>query len=573
MKKLIYLITIALLVPVLSGCEDFLDTKSFTTKDSNSFPVNEEDANMMLNGVYAMLNVSHAEGIDSWFMTAEMASDDRFGGGGKNDRPGQAIAHLMTTAADQFNPLWRDHYTGISRANQAVAALEIMEDGPLKNQKIGEAKFLRAFWFFDLVQLFGDIPLPSQVPESVKDVEIPPVQADAKTEVFLVIATDLWDAYTTMPAYKAGELLSGTVTKWAAAALLARVYLFYTGFYGETSLPTTEGAVTSEQVIAALEDVINNSGHDLLPDYRSLWPYTNKATKPDYPFATDAPDWVEGSANKEVMFSIKFNPNASDWGPSTTVGYSNSVALFFAPRQGNRDMTTIFPMGGGWGMGTVNPKLWDEWPASDPRRKASIYNQADEAISAYMWGADQQVEETGFWQKKVVTTAAYSPTGDYWATFWRSPDYGSFGANNIQLGNGSDLILIRFADVLLMHSELKKDAAGINRVRARVGLAPISYSDTALRVERRYELAFEGLRWGDIRRWGIAADALNAIYGAPIRNEGIATTMQPMGPGMKARYEATKGFFNIPQTQIDLANGTLTQNAGWSGNDANYIGY
>ena len=577
MKKLINFIAIALLASVLSGCEDFLDSKSYTTKDTNSFPLFEDDANMLVNGVYAMLNVSHAQGINSWLFIAEMVCDDRLGGGGKNDIAGQAIAHLMTTSPDQFNDFWRDHYRGISRANQAIAALEIMADGPLKSQKIGEVKFLRAFWFFDLVQLFGDIPLPSQIPESVADVETPPEQSPQK-DVYKAIATDLWDAYNTMPGDKAGTLLSGTVTKWSAAALLARVYLFYTGFYGESSLPMTEGEISNAQVVAALEDVINNSGHDLLPDFRTLWPYTNEVTQPDYEYAKDAPKWLEGNANKEVMFSIKYNPNASGWGSETSVGYSNSVALFFAPRNPRPD-SEIFPIGGGWGMGPVNTRLWDNWPSADPRRIASIYNPAESAEKAegYTWGADMQVEETGMWNKKIVTIAAWNPEkeGDYWSTFWRSSVFGSFGSNDIQTGSGSDLILIRFADVLLMHSELKKDIAGINKVRERVKLAPIAaYSEDAIRDERHYELAFEGLRWGDIRRWGIAADALDKAYGIPMRNLGVVTTLEPKSPGgMKARYEATKGFFHIPLTQIDLANGTLTQNAGWGGGDSNFLGY
>jgi hypothetical protein len=590
MKKLIYLIAIALLVPVLSGCEGFLDTKNYTTKDTNSFPINENDANMMLNGVYVMLNVSHAQAINSWFFIAEMVSDDRFGGGGINDREGQAIAHLMFKDPDQFNTFWADRYAGTSRATQTIDALDLLEDGPFKNQKVGEAKFLRAHWFFELVQMFGDIPLPDFVPQSAKDVEIPPVQKPQK-EVFASIATDLWDAYSTMPADKAGTLPSGTITKWAAGSLLARVFLFYTGFYGEAALPMKEGAISKEQVITVLEAIINNSGHDLLKDFRSLWPYTNKLTKKDYAFAADAPDWVEGNANKEVIFSIKMNPMASGWGAETTVGYSNSMSLFFAPRipGGRKSQESIFPMGSGWGMGPVNPKLWNEWPATDPRRKASIYNQAEEATApGYEWGQDKQVEETGMWQKKVVATTAFGKKGDpkaLYNSFWSDPAYGTIATDDPQMGHGSDLILIRFADVLLMHSELKQDATGMNRVRKRAGLGEIAYSAAALRNERHYELAFEGLRWGDIRRWKIAPDALNAIYGAPISN-GVKivnekpdsyqpewTTMKPHGSGMKARYEATNGFFYIPQTQIDLSEGTLAQNAGWGGADANYVGY
>ena len=565
MKKIIYIILIALALPVFNSCEDFLTTKSYTTKDENSFPISEKDANQMLVGVYAILNVSHAQGIHTWHFISEVVSDDRFGGGGENDKAMQAISHLMFSDIDQFSDFWNRRYQGISRATSALDALGNMEDGDLKNQKLGEARFLRAHYYFELVQLLGDIPLITELPADVSQTAESPPQV-SQEEVFSAIATDLWTAYSTMPAVKFGTgsmPVSGTVTKWAAAGLLARVYLFYTGFYGKGSLPMEGGDLTTAMVTAALEDCMNNSGHALLPDYRSLWPYSNSLTKKDYEFASDAPNWVEGNKNSEVIFAIKMNA-LGDWG--TTVGYSNSNALFFGIRDQSTDYKAIFPMGQGWGGGPVNSKLWDQWPVNDIRRMASIYNQEVEAKS-YKWGNDSQMEETGMWQKKVIATTAYGKGGNpenLWRSFWSAPEFGNRPGDDGQLGHGADLIQIRFADVLLMHSELTKTTRGINEVRARAKLDPIgAYSDNALRNERRYELAFEGLRWGDIRRWGIAGDALNAIYGTPIRNRGLTTAMKAQGPGLKARYEATKGFFNKPDREISLADGALIQNPGW----------
>jgi hypothetical protein len=327
---------------------------------------------------------------------------------------------------------------------------------------------------------------------------------------------------------------------------------------------------------------MNNSGHALLPDFRSLWPYSNAITKKNYRFAADAPDWVEGSQNPEVLFAIKMN-SLGDWG--TTIGYSNSLALFFAIRDGSTDYKKLFPMGQGWGAGPVNSKLWNTWPEQDPRRVASIYNQADEATD-YKWGSDSQMDETGMWQKKIVATTAFGKGGDptsLYKSFWSDPMFGNRAGDDFQLGHGSDLILIRFADILLMHSELTKTTTGMNAVRARASasirgganLAPYgSYSDQDLRNERHWEFAFEGLRWGDLRRWGIAGDVLSEnIYGVSIQNRGVQTTTVQQGAvGVKARYEATKGFFNKPNTQMELSSGTMPQNPGW-GNDANFGGY
>jgi len=586
MKNIIKFFAIILVFAVFSSCEDFLDTASYTTKDENSFPRTEKDANQMLVGVYSMLSVSHAQGINTWLQIAELASDDRFGGGGENDKECQAFSHLLWINPNQFNGFWSDRYTGISRATSAIDALELMADGDLKNQKLGEAKFLRANWYFELVQLLGDVPLLKELPKDVTEAQKPPAQAPQE-EVFKLIATDLWDAYSTMPSQNFDKVVSGTVTKWAAGALLARVYLFYTGFYQKSDLPTEAGSVTKQQVIAALDDIIANSGHDLLPDFRTLWPYTNSVTKKDYEFAADAPTWLEGSKNKEVIFAIKMN-SRGDWG--TTVGYSNSNCLFFGIRNENTNWGDCFPIGGGWGFGPVNTKLWNNWPEEDPRRAASIWNQGnpEENAGTYKWGSDSQMEETGMWQKKVVATTAYGKGGDntkIWNTFWSDPAYGDRPGDDFQLGHGSDLIIIRFADVLLMHAELTETVTGINKVRARANASKSpagtlsmlgGYTLQALQDERHWELAFEGLRWGDIRRWGIAEAALSEIYGAPIRNRGNQTTMKAQKAGLAARYRETKGFFNKPQDQITLAGDEtlLKQNDGWgTGSNSSYDGW
>ena len=113
-----------------------------------------------------------------------------------------------------------------------------------------------------------------------------------------------------------------------------------------------------------------------------------------------------------------------------------------------------------------------------------------------------------------------------------------------------------------MYSELTQTTDGINQVRARVGLAPISgYSDKALRNERRFELAFEGERWFDLLRWHQAAEALSAENGTVIRNNNADSKVDMSGVAL--RVKETGGFLQIPQAQIDLSNGVLKQNQGW----------
>ncbi|MCL1932412.1 MAG: RagB/SusD family nutrient uptake outer membrane protein [Candidatus Azobacteroides sp.] len=573
MKKIIYFITVIGMLSILSGCEDFLDSQSYINKNSETFPVTDDDVNQMVTGVYNALSVcmNNDNMACSYFLLSELAADDRFGGGGLNDKNPQAISHLMYNDPSLLNGFWTSHYIGIARANAALTALDNFEEGDLKNQKVGEVKFLRALFNFELVQILGDVPLMKAIPKDVAEAKSAPPQS-TQEEIFKFIASDLWDAYSNMPSSQWNEVASGTVTKWAAAGLLARVWLFYTGFYGKDALPTEDGSVTRDQVVAALEDCMNNSGHELISDFRSLWGYTNMDTKKDYPYAQDAPNWVMDGMNSEHVFVKKMIPH-STW---QTYPQCNQYLLFFALRNGNNtDYRNTFPMGQGWGFGPVNTRLWDEWVAdepNDPRRKASIYNQADEAIDySGQWGADRQMEETGLWQKKVVATTAYgNPNSDtgLWNYFTSAPDYYNISGDDYQHGGGTDLIIIRYADILLMHSELTRTVTGMNRVRARVGLPGIAaYSDNALRNERRHELAFEGVRWGDIRRWGIAADVLPAMYGVAVHNDNLWTTMKPQGSGVADRYRQTKGFFMKPQIQIDLSGGAYTQNDGW-GNDA-----
>ena len=574
MKKVLYIAASALL---FTSCESFLDTESYTKKTTGNYPITEKDAIQLVTGVYATLNKPIANCQNTYFYLSELASDDRFGGGGENDKDMQVMDHLLYTNINRFQSFWSDRYSGINRANMAIANLDKVANETMRNQMMGETLTLRAFFYNELVEMFGSVPLITTVPQNVAEAQAYPAQSPVD-EIYASIAADLKKAIEIMPNKKWNETVSGAghLTKWTAEALLGRVFLFYTGFYGKESLPlmgedgTISGSIGKDEVAAALKDCIDNSGHSLVSDYRSLWPYSNKLSKKDYPYVKNAPDWVKDGENPEQVFAIKCS-HLADW--STTIGYSNQYMLHFAIRShgGADQYKKLFPFGQGWGAGPVSPKLWKEWQAAepnDPRREASILDGSK--TEGYIYGADKQMEETGLWQKKIVATTGakeYNADGTIktlFNSFTSSQDYYGDGADDdFQLGHEIDLNVIRFADVLLMHSEITKTADGMNRVRARAGLPAVTYSETALRNERRWELAFEGTRWADIRRWGIAEQALSNQLGSDIWNRGVATVMKNQGAGYAARYAATKGFMPIPQSEIDLSNGVLKQNAGW----------
>lgn len=553
---------------LFSSCEKFLDTESFDKKNTGNFPVNVADANSMLTGIYSSLNSAISNVQNSHFYMAELASDDRFGGGGENDRDMQGLDHLMNTQPDRFLTFWTARYQGIFRANTALETLDQVQGwtgDEQKNQMLGEIHFLRALYYFELSQMFGEVPL-------VLSTEVSNVPKAAAEETYGQIAEDLKSAITLMPSTPYSSVVSGHATKWAAQALMARVFLFYTGYYKKADLPLASGGtVTKAQVVQWLEDGIKNSGHDLVSDFRNLWPYSNEYTKLDYDYAKDNNLKYEGEGNKETVFAVKFG-TLVDWGDQYMLGYSNQYNLHFGLRS-NNGLAGTFPFGQGWGAGPVNTNLWTEWRQAEPtdiRRTGSIINMATD-VESYIYGADNQMEETGFWQKKYIAITAYDKE-----TNALLPSYAilaNAAQAEMQLAHTQDLVLIRFADVLLMHSELTETATNMNRVRARAKLAPVAYSLAALKKERRWELSFEGLRYFDLMRWQDASAALAKQEGVDIKNKGADTKMKGFGGGYKARFDATGGFWPIPSSQIALSDGVLVQNKGWGDSSNEFPGW
>lgn len=551
MKKIL-IYSIALLM--FSGCDDFLDTENLVKKDNSNFPTTMDDVEVALTGAYASLReMSPGSDRQNFFIASEVLSDNCFGGGGPDNRRKHAIDRLKKVDENMFADIWKQNYRGIYRCNMLLESLKNVswDSEGARNKIEGEIHFLRAYFYFDLCRMFGTVPLViTPAPENLP-------RATA-AELYGLMASDLKTAIELLPSTKyspAHNSELGRVTKWAAEALLARVFLFYTGYYQQTSIPMGEaGELSKSDVVAILNDCITNSGHDLVGDFRNLWPYSNVYTKKDYKYAKDNNlEWVgEEGGNIETIFAIKYSSKGTWDNP----WYNNETCLHFSPRT-SENMDNVFPYGTGWGVAPVNSKLWEEWPANDIRREGSILS-VEKELPHYVWGSDKQMNETGYWQKKYVAINAYNDAGEsvnYSCMLY--PDIDS----DYQLNNTQDMVMIRFADVLLMAAELSQDASPLNRVRARVGLPAISYSDQALRDERRWEFAFESLRYYDLLRWGIAGEVLNRQNGVKVMDNMVDTRME-MGD-LAQRIQETKGLMPIPKTQIDLAAGVLEQNPGW----------
>lgn len=576
---------------------DIDDVQNVGELSTGNFPVSQEDGEAVLAGIYQNLNLVNTNPQESFLYFAQLAGDDCLGGGGPNDKLMQAEDLICNYNANMTNDFYKQRYEGINRANTLIAALPntSMSD-ELKTQFLGEAKFLRAFYYYELSSMYGNVPLRT-VPggDAIKQGNI--------EDVWKQILMDLRDASATMPAVRKTD---GHVDKYCAEAMLGRAWLFYTGFFCNgstiadltstnysplTSVDLPDGTtLTKQDVIGYIDDCVNNSGYKLVGDFRNLWAYTNKCTVKDYDYTKDAKDkdgsalkWVEDDENgnsnpdeTERMFSIKFNKHAN-WNTGANgyngIGYSNQYALHFGVR-GGQDYANTFPFGQGWGAGPVAPNLVADWKSiepNDPRLDATVQDWT-KSTTYTKGGGDGFVQETDYYAKKWAPITAKKDDGSYVSNFEYVMFAGGWTSdtdNNMQLDNIRDLVLMRFAEVLLMQSELKEDVGGINEVRKRAGLSPIgAYSLQALQNERRWELACEGIRWNDLRRWHIAAAALDRQTNQPVYYNGQPSKNEAHNGGYAARYNATAGFLKMPDNQVAL--GTVVQNEGWTDATSEY---
>jgi starch-binding outer membrane protein, SusD/RagB family len=542
-----------------------LDTKDLTNKSSGNFPKTVNDCNQSLAGIYNTIS----QGWMSSFYIGALASDEAFGAGAANDYDCHGFDRWRVSTPNMSQDFWKNYYAGIFRTNKLIESLDNVSFSSVDEKKrmLGEASFMRAFFYSELVKVYGEVPL---IISAAKPVNLPKSKA---SDIYAQVASDLKIAIENLPGDKQGVTPDrfGHGTKWAAEALAARVFLFYTGYYKQNDLPLKEGgSITKQQVVAYLEDVITNSGHQLVPDFRNLWPYTNKDTKEDYKYTKGKKLLWAGDNNRETVFAIKFGYVAKYGEPS------NTPCLFFGIR-GQTSLNNAFPYGDGYGQATVNPNMVNQWIADEPndsiRRWGSVIDVANprEGFRKYEIGGWNMVEETKLFQKKYQFVHVYTDKTSADPMKWKSVlNYVFTNETSRLVESLQDFVLIRYSDVLLMHSELTGTAVNLNLVRARAGLPAVSYSMENLIRERKYELAFEGMRYYDLLRWygteaGVLIDKNQS--GADVLNDKVPGKYKDSD--LTIRIRATGGFMQVPESEITLSNGVLVQNEGWNGGDMN----
>jgi len=530
MKDLkIYILAIG--ITATGSCTgDFLDTEPITQLTDENFYRTTDDAYRALVGSYEGLHMIWADGV-SFPVASEVLSDNAFGGTGAADGFGYQMLDEFDrnrSTADQnlFQANWSAYYGAVFRCNSFLERMDQIDwegNDQLRTTYEAETRFLRAFLYFDMVRLWGNIPLlTTPSPDNIP-------QADP-AEVYRVIAEDLQfaaDNLSSVPyaAQAPGEF--GRATKWAAQSLIGRVFLYYTGYYQQADLA---GVISRDQALAYLEDVISNSGHGLVENFAHLWP---AASLENY----------AGERNQENIYNIRYT-YTSDYDGNTD---GNHWMVMLGIRE-----QSFFPYGRGWGGATVNPSLYSAFNANDSRRFASIIAIEEEGLP--FTNQTRQREYTGYYNKK------YSPMVN---EDGRDLPL-DFGAPNHMIGQFQDYIVIRYADVLLMAAELGSGNAQtyFNEVRRRAygdNFSQISANPANILAERRFEFAGEGIRYWDLLRQGVNVAAGVISESTTVLNAG-APVPKVIAEG---NIIQTNGLQQIPNNQILLSDRVLQQNPGW----------
>ncbi len=459
MKTIINIRAIAVflgLMTFLACSDDFIDVES-QDPNSEDFFNTEEDYQDALVGAYDLLQSTYIN-----VMLGEIASDNTLAGGeSATDVIGiQEIDDMIHTPVNQqLRDIWGWMYAGVNRSNYIMEFQDNI-DFTGKNEVLAQARFLRAYYYFELVKWFGDVPL--KVDERIQFGDQFDIDRTPRAEVYAQIEADLIYAADNLPVTQAE---AGRITKGAAQALLGKAYLYQDKF--------AEAAQT-------LDLVINSGNYELVDDYESIFEQ-------------------EGENNLESVFEVQYSDKEGA-GFGCLQCSEGNVAVGF---NGIRNYTGP-TFESGFSFNVPTQEAFDFFEAGDIRRDIAILDieaWSLETGATYSTG----YEHTGFYNRKYIARQGGLNTPD--ANLTRANNYRS----------------IRFADVLLMAAEaynrggLGDDVARLylNRVRTRAQLEEVNASGSeltdAILDERRVELMGEGHRFFDLVRTGRASQNIDGF--------------------------------------------------------------
>lgn len=447
----------------ISCSDDFVDVNS-EDENSETYFNTEQDYQDALIGAYDLLQSTYIN-----VMLGEIASNNTLAGGESAiDVPGiQEIDDMIHSPVNaNLRDIWNWMYAGVNRAN-FLLEFKDKTDFAGKNEVIAQATFLRAYYYFELVKFFGDVPLAIDKRLLFGDQNV--IERTPASEVYAQIELDLQFAAANLPINQ-GE--TGRVTKGAAQALLGKVYIYQNKF---------------DEAATVLDQVINSGAYSLVEDYSSIFENDNEN-------------------NRESVFEIQYSDIEGAGFGCLQCSEGNVAVGFNGIRNYNGPLFES-----GFSFNVPTQETYDAFSNDDLRRDAAILNIVAfaEANQDYNNGAGvsftEGFEHTGFYNRKYLPRVGDSNIGDQ------------------NLTNPNNYRAIRFADVLLLAAEAHNRGTGsdvtalnyLNLVRQRAGLEPISANGTVLTEEiykeRRLELVGEGHHFFDLVRTDRAATQIDGF--------------------------------------------------------------
>ncbi len=457
MKKIIYLLIFS--AALLSACSDELDLLPISSATTETFYKSANDFKQGVNAVYADLKTYP----DRQLNLSETRSDNLYAvsDGGVRDWEGINSFHKTIASNPYVAEAWLTNFNGIYRANVLIDQLSkngnVITDANLRKRLEGEAKFLRAFFYFDLVRWYGKVPVidkPVTVSEAL-DIPRSPV-----ADVYNLIISDLQTAITNLPeTYAATD--KGRATKFSAQALLALVHMTRSGPTYDIEGPGL-GLNEWGNALTLLNSIISSNKFSFINDYASIFSYSNEN-------------------NSEVIFDIQYITGQSPVLGSTFAWLLVPDSWFQSNGKAVQGGLTIRP---------ASNILVNSFDAEDVRKPLSIHQ-------GFVYNG--VTEDRPFFKKYVDLSKVPSNRLDWPINF----------------------IAIRYTDILMLKAEcILNGASGsqqevddiVNQVRQRAGLTTTvsNVTKAQLLVERQKEFMAEGVRWHDLVRSGLVESVMTS---------------------------------------------------------------
>lgn len=515
---------LATLLCMVACDDDLLVTVPNDRISTEVFWKTDQDAIYGANAVYTRM-VESASHYVSWDGMTDI---------GYTHQPQSAESFILQGQFDGLNERvsndWDNLYAGVHAANSFLANVDRVEttNTALINDLKGQVKTLRAYFYTRLAALYGDVPLVTTelTLEESKTLTRTPV-----AQVWDFISTELTEAADLLPTTQKDK---GRITKGAALGILSRAML-YAGRYQDAA--------------DAAQAVMDLKVYSLYPSYQNLFSYA-------------------AENNKEVILDIQFIDDAYSNNIFSTLAQSsmNSKSLYVP----TKNLVDAYEMTNGLAISDPASGFdpYDPYANRDPRLSYSVFVPGDILPNGKVFDPSPD-SNTG---DAVGSTFVVSPTGFNLKKYVNVEDLADPG------NCGINLILMRYAEILLTYAEAKVELNqidnsvydAINEIRQRpdVNMPPITTGKsqdelrTIVRHERLVELAFEGQRFFDIRRWNIGEDVMpGKVYGMTYEDDnGDLQTVEVLA--WENFFQPRNNLWPIPQAEREL-NPNLTQNPNW----------